>query len=276
MLNKRLFPLALIIAPACALPGDAAWSGAHLNAFGGMIQMENSGAMNNLVVGAGGAGDLEGDVDMGTSKDSVFYGGGRIGFAPLELVFSTFSVDSETLSSMSGTSFNGVPLGGLSMDATTDLSMNIQKAMLGLDLFNSGVFRIGILLGVDQLSFNEWGVTSHGFDDGAGNTIGAGIREPIVSNEDVLVPMAGLRLDAEIPFGIRAGVEYTGIDLDVEDIDVSYFDFDANLNYAFTDQIELIVGYRSIDFSLNGELDATTLDAELGFTGPYAALGIAF
>ncbi|MCH2112788.1 MAG: hypothetical protein MK213_08010, partial [Planctomycetes bacterium] len=100
MLNKRLFPLTLLIAPACALPGDAAWSGAHLNGFGGMIQMENSGAINNLAVGAGGAGDLVGDVDMGTSKDSVFYGGGRIGFAPLELVFSTFSVDSETLSSM--------------------------------------------------------------------------------------------------------------------------------------------------------------------------------
>ncbi|MDP6849739.1 MAG: hypothetical protein QGH51_08715 [Planctomycetota bacterium] len=275
MKNIHLLLLPFLFTVACALPGDAAWSGAHINAFGGMLQSDSSGALDNLTLDQNG--DItEGSLDIPSGSENVFYGGARIGFAPLEIVYSQFGVDSIHSGNMAVTGeFMGQPWNDdLAVNTTMDLQ--VQKLMLGLDIFNSGVVRVGLLAGVDQLGFNTFSIEAA---ESVG-TINQGDTVSAISNEDLLVPMGGIRLDADIPItGLRFGGEYSGISIDVEDVVVDYWDLDLNLNYALTDNAELLVGYRDIDLNVEvkeGDFGMGTMDMELALTGPYAALGITF
>ena len=274
------FLLPILCLASCALPGDAAWSGAHLNAFGGMLRSDSSGEMTDLAIDVGGLEETRGDFDIPSVEEDVIYAGARIGFAPFEIVYSQFGVDSTHSGNMTATgTFTGQPLSApLAVDTRLDLSA--QKLMAGLDIFNSGIFRIGLLVGVDQLGFNTFSIAA-GADIpdplGGPNLINQGDNISAITNEDLLVPMGGIRVDADIPItGLRFGGEYSGISVDVEDVAVDYWDLDLNLNYALTNSAELLIGYRDIDLDVTGEFEGNTMTMELALTGPYVALGVTF
>lgn len=279
--HNLLIPiLVLTMSSSCALPGDSAWSGAHFNAFGGMIDVSSGGTVSDINITTPGE-ELVGDLDMTSVKDNVFYGGARIGFAPLEFVYSQFAVDADHDSVMTaGGTFFGTLLTA-NLDATTNLDLSLRKLMMGMDIFNSGTFRIGLMIGVDELNFANFEVTTvDGIPDGlglGGFLVDPGTSQIIVADEKVLVPMGGLRADVALPLsGLRFGAEYSGISIDVDDAQIEYWDLDVNLNYALMENVELLVGYRDISLDVAGDFGDAEMIAALGFNGPYFALGILF
>ena len=78
----------------------------------------------------------------------------------------------------------------------------------------------------------------------------------------------------QLPFGVRLGGEITGLSADFDDADIKLTDIDLNANYEPWDNVELVVGYRMIDVSIDGEISGTALDAELDLTGPYFGVAL--
>ncbi|MBC8327547.1 MAG: hypothetical protein H8E31_02260 [Planctomycetes bacterium] len=260
-------------AASCSVPSEAAWSGLHFNAYGGMLDVSTEGTVDNVKATSGGA-NVQGDVDLGAASDSVLLFGGRAGVAPFELVFSdlSFNTGNPSVFAAGGTFAGNVLTSNLR--STTTVDMAIRKMLLGIDVFATGVFRLGLLLGVDEVSFDELSVTAD--QSALLGAISPGDKQVVLSGESVFVPMVGARADIDLPSGFRVGAELTGVAASTSDVDVSYFDFDGSLNYAITDNIEALLGYRYITINVDGSFDGTRLDTELDITGPYIAVGIVF
>ena len=101
----------------------------------------------------------------------------------------------------------------------------------------------------------------------------------IVDNEDVPIPIIGVRGDVALPLtGLRAGGEISGFQADVEDVEAELLDLDVHLAWepAGNDWVEFIVGYRMIEFKFDGEIDDSNIDGSLDMDGLYFAIGFVF
>lgn len=261
----RLALCALLLLPACAVPGDAAWSDLHANAFGGVYMTGVRGDANLTST----APAVDGQLDFDKETESNLYYGVRAGFAPVELIFSGFAHESThggTFSgNLTGTNFSAAAR------ATTKLDFDSQRLAIGFDAINLPVARIGLILGVDFFTFNEFSFTARE----GGNVASYSIAD----NEDVPVPIVGVRGDVGLPLtGLRAGAEISGFKADVEDVEAEFLDADVHLGWApaGNEWFELLVGYRMIDFQFDGELDDTNVDGQIEMDGLYFALGIIF
>jgi hypothetical protein len=174
----------------------------------------------------------------------------------------------------------------LDVNLSSSLDFDVQKILFELDLFNSPLFRVGLLLGADLMTFNSFGIEVTDdviYTDGLGDDhiiVEEGEGTSIATDLQLPIPMLGLRGDFLLPFtGLRAGVEVSGFSVDVEEVAVTYLDIDANLNYAFNDWTEAVIGYRSVTLDLSGDLDdgdgdTTNLVVDIKYAGPY--FGVAF
>jgi len=262
---RRFLIAAALLAPACAVPGDAAWSDLHANGFVGLYNTAARGDAS--LSGTSGGLTANGDLDIRESSESNLYYGVRAGFAPVELIFSGFSHDSthggEFVGTLDGINFTAAA------DARTVLDFDLQRIAIGFDVLNLPVARLGLILGVDFFTFNEFSFTA---------SSGAIERSyTIADNEDAPVPVVGIRADALVPAtGLRFGGEMTGFKADVEDVEAEFFDLDLQVGYAPLDNdwLELVLGYRMIDFDFDGELDDNNIDGNLEFDGFYWGVGI--
>lgn len=263
---QRLALFALLLAPSCAIPGDSAWSDLHANAYGGLYNLTAGGSIDDIS-GTSGALTASGDLKVRDETETNFLYGARFGFAPVEVFLSGFEHDSTH-----GGTFTGSigPINGTA-DARTELDFGLQRIGVGFDVLNTPVARIGLLVGVDFFTFNEFSFTA---------TQGALSRSyTIADNEDVPIPVVGLRGDVGLPLtGLRAGAEISGFQADVEDVDAEYFELDVHLGWepGDNDWIELLVGYRMIEFQFDGEIDDSTIDGTVDLDGLYFAIGIVF
>ncbi|MAW61984.1 MAG: hypothetical protein CMJ94_14300 [Planctomycetes bacterium] len=263
---QRLALLALLLAPSCAIPGDAAWSDLHANAFGGVYNLTAGGQIDNISGSAGGLA-ASGDLNVRDETENTLRYGARFGFAPVEVFLSGFSHESTH-----GGTFTGSigPLSGTS-DARTVLDFDLQRVGVGFDVVNTPVARVGLIFGVDFFAFNDFSFTA---------SQGALSRSyTIADNEDVPIPVVGVRGDVGLPLtGLRAGAEISGFQADVEDVDTEFLDLDLHLGWepANNDWFELIVGYRMIEFQFDGEIDDTNIDGTIDLDGLYFAIGIVF
>jgi hypothetical protein len=266
---KKFALLLLLLAPSCAIPGDAAWSDLHANAFAGMYNVDVDGTAG-LNVTSGGT-TVDGNLTVNKNSDASLYYGVRAGFAPIELIATGFS----SRSTHSGTFVGnidvgtGTPISG-SADATTLLDFDQKKLMLGFDIFNSPIFRVGLLAGVDFFTFNDFAVTAS--QGGISQTY------TVANNENAPIPIVGLRGDVALPNSVRLGAEVTGMAANVEDIDVTFLDLDAQVGWSPMDNdwFELLIGYRTMNFQFDGMFDGTAIDADLDFGGFYWAVGFTF
>ena len=296
-MKKLLFCLAILL-PACATPGDSAWNGLlHANGFGGGISTTLSGSITVPVLELPDGESLGGDIPLSEGSSSSAYYGGRVGFAlpilPFEFAYSMFNHSSSHPFSEQLTVIFDDPLNpgtdleeSLDVNLSSSLDFDVQKILFELDLFNSPLFRVGLLLGADLMTFNSFGIKVTDdviYTDGLGDDhiiVEEGEGTSIATDQQLPIPMLGLRGDFLLPFtGLRAGVEVSGFSVDVEDVDVTYMDIDANLNYAFNDWTEAVIGYRSIALDLSGDLDdgdggTTNLVVDIKYAGPY--FGVAF
>ena len=80
-----LLVLAAILLPACAIPGDAAWSDLHASAFGSAYATSFEVGATGITVNdsSGGGVDFSGDLDLESNTSTALYYGARLGFAPL-------------------------------------------------------------------------------------------------------------------------------------------------------------------------------------------------
>lgn len=276
MVSNRLRPLAvLLLLPACSIPGDAAWSDLHASGFIAAYPAGMDATATDIsVADSSGAGlTFKGDLAMEKNRETGFYYGARAGFAPFEVAVSAFGYDGAHSSIVSGgATFRGVDLPITeTLDARTDLDLGVSRLMLGVDVVNTPVFRIGLRAGVDFLEFDRFTVTSTEQVNVLGIPIvNVGDTQNILINESVPVPLVGVRGDVLLPFmDIRLGGELSGLSVNIDDTDVTYLDMDINVNYAPWQNLELVLGYHRIDIDVSGSIDDTTIDVDMLIDGPY-------
>jgi len=132
---------------------------------------------------------------------------------------------------------------------------------------NTSVVRVGLLAGFDLLSFNKFSFTE----------TSTSITQDVLVNQEVPVPIIGLRADVAIPgTDIRLGAEITGISIDIDEVEASFFDHDINLNMEIFENAEAVVGYRVVDLSINGDIDGTIINMDLSMSGPYFGVSVYF
>ncbi|KAA3612721.1 MAG: hypothetical protein DWQ01_03170 [Planctomycetota bacterium] len=251
----------LLLLPACTLPGDATWSGAHLSAHAGGFYTGLDGDIKTTTKNPKVTGNFDVGKDTGQSDDQLNGQiGFRLGFAPVELSLTAFDYSAEGTGRFNG-NFLGTPFTGR---VRSDFNIRNIKAMLGLDVFNSEWLRVGAQLGVSYMS------TDLELQDLNSNTV-----EKI--DEDLPIPVVGIRADVKLMDELSLGGEIAGLDITVDDFDATYIDAMAGLHYKPWDHVEAFLGYRLINIQFQGPIDnSTDADVDLDLSGPFFGIGIWF
>ena len=118
-----------------------------------MYDLGVSGTVQDMQY-SNGPTNISGDLSIKDASSTNFLYGARVGFAPIEVSVSGF----DHKSVHNGTFTGNFDLGGSTVfsgdtDAQTTLDFEVQKIMLGFDFLNTGLFRIGLLAGLDMFTF---------------------------------------------------------------------------------------------------------------------------
>ena len=248
-----------------------------MNGFAAIYPVGLDATANDISVTdtSGNGVNFDGDLTMEKNREVGFFYGARAGIAPFEISASAFGYNGQHASNVAG----GAVFAGSSINedlsTRTDIDLGVTKLMLGVDVLNNPMFRIGLLAGVDFVEFDRFVIT-------ASETIGvpgaplvsAGDTQNILINQSVPVPMIGVRGDVQLPFGVRLGGEISGLSTKVDTADITYLDLDINANYEPSKNVELVVGYRRIDIDVSGSLDDATIDVAMLIDGPYFGVAL--
>ncbi len=274
--RTHLLLLCSALVPACAIPGDAPWSDVHANVFAAGFTPTLNATSSNLVVPDTNGGvtppDFRGSFKVNDDSSFTTYYGGRVGFAPFEISASQFNHSSNNSGVITdnGSFFNGVELNGnLNVDAAFDI--DATKLMVGIDVLNTSIARVGILGGIDMFNFNRFAFTA----TEANGSIAVGGVQNVLINQEVPVPIVGVRGDVHLPgTNLRLGGEITGVSIDIDEIDASFIDVDVNVNYEIFTNAEAVVGYRKVALNIDGVIEDTTINMDLNMSGPYFGVSI--
>ncbi|MDA0667918.1 MAG: hypothetical protein O3A95_09560 [Planctomycetota bacterium] len=276
-----LASLGLVLMPACALavPGDAAWSDLHVNGFAAIYPVNLDATVNDIVVNDGSGITFDGDLNLDSNRESSFLYGARAGFAPFEVIVSEFGYDGRSSGlTAGGATFLGVVLPtNETLAANVDLDMSITKLMLGIDVINTPIARVGLLIGVDFFEFDRFAASAAETKTILGiDVIEQGDSVVFFANESAPVPIFGARGDVQLPFGVRLGAEVTGISADVDDAEISLLDVEINANYEPWENVEVVIGYRLIDLDVDGSIFGTELKGDIQLDGPFFGVSLYF
>ncbi len=269
----------MALALSCSIPGDSAWSDLHANGFVSVFPANFDGAARNIQVNdTTGAGlSFQGDLKVDANRETSFFYGARAGFAPFEIIVSEFGYNgTNTGLASGGVTFlgNTLPTGD-TLRTNINLDTSITKLMLGIDLINTPMARFGVLGGVDFFQFDRFTASAAENKTILGTTvIQAGDTQNILINEEAPIPLLGIRGDVQLPMGVRLGAELTGISASFDNADITVTDLDINANYEPWTNVEMVVGYRMIDVSLNGTISGTALDTDINLDGPYLGVSL--
>jgi hypothetical protein len=261
--------------PACAIPGDAPWSDLHANAYAAGLSSTLEASSGSITIPATAqTGAFNGSFKVDAETEYTNQYGARIGFAPFEISVSQFSHSRSQNGVISGDDgeFLGEELvGDLAVDSTFDI--DATKIMLGIDMMNTSVARVGVLVGLDVFRFNRLRFTAQE----ANGNIPAGSFQDVLVDQEVPVPVIGLRGDIALPgTDIRLGAEISGVAIDIDVVKASFFDHDINLNMEIFENAEAVVGYRVVDLSIDGDIDSTVINMDLSMSGPYFGVSVYF
>jgi hypothetical protein len=274
--NMRVNRIYLLLAcstliPACAIPGDAPWSDLHVNAYAaGFTPTFKASAKNIDIIGSGATPELSGSFTVDSEKEFTNQYGARIGFAPLELSVSQFSYSRNQTGLFGddgGGHFGGVAFTeGIPVNSTLDI--DATKMMVGLDIVNTSIARVGLLAGIDVLRFNQFSFQQQD----------TGSSQDVLIDQEVPVPIIGVRGDVALPGTlIRLGAEITGVSIDVDEVEASFFDIDVNFNMEILENGEAVIGYRAMNLKIDGSIGDTQItDMDLSISGPYFGVSVYF
>jgi hypothetical protein len=259
--------------PACAIPGDAPWSDLHVNAYAAGFTPTFKASANSIFIPGSVDGDppeLSGSFTVDSEKEFTNQYGARIGFAPLELSVSQFSYSRNQTGLFGGDGgghFGGVAFTeGIPVNSTLDI--DATKMMVGLDIVNTSIARVGLLAGIDVLRFNQFSFQQQD----------TGISQDVLIDQEVPVPIIGVRGDVALPGTlIRLGAEITGVSIDVDEVEASFFDIDVNFNMEILENGEAVIGYRAMNLKIDGSIGDTQItDMDLSISGPYFGVSVYF
>ena len=264
--NMRLTRICLplvcsALIPACAIPGDAPWSDLHVNLDAAGFRPTLEASAGNIVTPG-----INGSFAINSATEYSDLYGARIGLAPFELSFSQFSYSRNQAGVFDGSLDDQNFTSGTVVDSALDIGAT--KIMLGVDVLNTPIARVGILAGIDLLSFNKFSLTEEG----------NGIVQNVLVNQEVPIPIIGLRGDIAIPgTSISLGAEISGISIDVDEVEASFFDHNINLSMEIVKNAEVVVGYRTINLNVDGDIGDTQIqNMDLSMSGPYFGVSIYF
>ena len=262
--------------PACAIPGDAPWSDLHVNAYAaGFIPTLKVASSSLTIPATGGVGAFNGSFRVDAEKEYTNQYGARIGFAPFEISVSQFNHSRSQNGLISGDNgvFLGQPLvGDLAVQSKFDI--DATKIMLGIDMINTSAARVGVLVGLDVFNFNQFRFTAQ---EANGGIIQPGDIQNVLINQEVPVPIIGLRGDIAIPgTSIRVGAEITGVSIDIDKVAATFFDHDINLNMEIFKNAEAVIGYRTVNLNIDGDIESTSINMDLSMSGPYFGVSVYF
>ncbi|MFT7517352.1 MAG: hypothetical protein ACI84O_001143 [Myxococcota bacterium] len=275
----HLLLLSSALVPACAIPGDAAWSDTHVSAYAAGFALSLEVDSSNLSVPASGAvGALSGAFSVNSERSYTTQYGVRIGFAHFEVSISRFNNNTTQDGVISGNGgfFLGEALvGDLKVDSTFDIDST--KIILGVDILNTSLGRVAVLGGLDLFNFNQFKFAAQ---EANGANIVAGSFQNVLVNQGVPVPIIGVRADIYIPdTDLRVGAEMMGVSVSIDEIDgvdAVFIDYDFNLNFEIFTNGEAVIGYRSIDLSIDGSIDNILINMDLNMSGPYFGVALYF
>ncbi|TAH37168.1 MAG: hypothetical protein EYC70_09315 [Planctomycetota bacterium] len=235
----------------------------HANAFAGGYAPALSGRLKTTSTTA--SGTLTGEFDLeqvGQGAPSLSPAAEiRLGTAPLELAFSGFQY-AET----GDGSFNGFYLGEAFDGAVqSDFEVRGLRGTVGVDLLNGPAGRLGVLVGAHYF---EMDLRLTDVSSGATTAL----------NEKFPVPVLGVRADIQVFPALRIGGELTGMSVDVDDYDATFYDAQVAAHWNPIDPLEAIIGYRATSLDFKGPIPDSPhdLDATLEFTGPFFGVGLTF
>ena len=259
-----------VLIPACAIPGDAPWSDLHANAYvAGFAPTLKASSTSINIPGSAGP-ELSGSFSLDSEKVYTSQYGARVGFAPFELSVSQFSYSRNQTGLFGGDGgghFGGVPFTeGIPVNST--LGIDATKMMVGLDIVNTSIARVGLLAGIDVLRFNQFSFQQQD----------TGISQDVLIDQEVPVPIIGVRGDMALPGTlIRLGAEITGVSIDVDEVEASFFDIDVNFNMEILENGEAVIGYRTMNLKIDGSIGDTQItDMDLSISGPYFGVSVYF
>jgi hypothetical protein len=259
-----------VLIPACAIPGDSPWSDLHANAYAVGFSPTFEASSSGIVIDGDGANpELSGSFAINSEEEFTNLYGASIGFAPFELSVSQFSYSRNQVGVFGGDggSFGGVLLND-SIPISSTLDIDATKIMVGIDVLNTSIARVGLLAGFDVLSFNHLSFQQQD----------TGINQNVFDNQEVPVPIIGLRGDIAIPdTSISLGAEISGISIDVDSAEASLFDHYINLSLEIFKNAEAVVGYRTMSIKIDGSVAGTQIqNMDLSMSGPYFGVSVYF
>ncbi|MCR9244260.1 MAG: hypothetical protein NXI31_04455 [bacterium] len=107
------------------------------------------------------------------------------------------------------------------------------------------------------------------------------VRDSIgIASEDIQLsaplPMLFGRAEIDIADFLQLVGEVGYVAVDVEDVEANLLDVEALLELTALEPLNLFVGYRSISFEGEGEIDGDSIDIDLGLSGLIVGGGIRF
>ena len=251
---------------SCSITGDGAWSGFHVNAGAGGFQSGLDGSVTTDFTVAGSPGsstvNLTENAGLGKSQFNP-YVDARIGVVPFEIGLTGFDYSDSGAGTLNGrylgTTFSG--------SVQSDFELRSLRGTVGIDVIALDMLRVGLLGGVNYMDLN---FALSGID------ASSGLRVNETIDEGLPIPVLGARADVGIIEDLRVGAQVLGLNLDVEDFDIDFLDFEAMLHYEPVPWVEAFVGYRAINFDWAGMSGGEQVRADLEMSGPVFGVGISF
>ncbi len=270
----RIVLAALLFLPACVLPGTSPWNGIHAVGYGAVFPVTGEFDAASASVGTGTAVEFDGAIDLESDESSAFLIGARAGLAPFEIAVSTFGYEGNASGQViDGEFFAGQPLGAPTDYAiNSELDLTASQVTLGFDIINWPTVRAAFLLGLDYLDIDAMSLT---LAEDVGSVL-AGETQDLLTDQSVPLPVIGVRADFWLPFEMAIGATIAGGAMSYDGVDYDMLDVDVALAWEPGYHVEVLLGYRYIDIGVEGEVDTVTLNADIGFDGPYLGVSIYF
>jgi hypothetical protein len=149
---------------------------------------------------------------------------------------------------------------GASVDS--DVELTHGQAVITFDLLPTDMFELGLGVGVEALAID--GTIE---DTGSGDSIETDETAPI----PVIAARAGFGLGP-----VDVSLLATGMDLEIDGDEVSFFDFDLRGSVSLFSHGELVLGYRRWEADLEYDDDGDRIAADFTLDGPYIGFSLSF
>ncbi|MFK7738672.1 MAG: hypothetical protein AB8H80_00005 [Planctomycetota bacterium] len=220
------------------------------------LSAEGDVGYRNGASGGAIAQDIESALGLGDDQGSPYFRG-MMDFGVPQLSVSAFQFED------SGSGLLNAEFGDISGGVTVESQIEMTN-IKGAYAFEIGLGPVSLSPGI-AVDYFDLSMTVQ-------DQFGAATQDVTLSGP---VPLAFLR--AEVDLGIvRAVAEAGYMEVELDDIEGSLLDVEAQLQVHPSDLLEFFVGYRMLNLQVDGEVDGDQIDTDLTIGGLLIGGGIRF